>query len=166
MGLSYQEVVIALMGKHYDEVRELGRFAYRLGLVSSVGLALIALTPLAGIWFETVSGLTPDLAHFALVPTIILIPIPFLSVILSFQRGILVVAHETRHITWATAIEVIGIAIGFPILGWKLGLVGVTAATLAFLAGRSAGNVYLWRPSMRVVQRRPHGASPKSDIGG
>ena len=160
MGLSYQEVVIALLGKHYEEVRALGRFALGLGLASSVGLALVALTPLAGIWFEAISGLAPDLARFAIVPTIVLIPIPLLSVILSFQRGILVVAHETRPITWATAIEVIGIVIGFPILGWKLGMVGVTAATLAFLVGRSAGIVYLLRPSVRVVQRQATERTP------
>jgi hypothetical protein len=153
MGLSYQEVAIALMGKRFEHVRELGRFAVVLGVASSVSLAIVALTPVSRFWFETVSGLTPDLAAYAILPTAILIPIPFLSVILSYQRGIIVVGRATRPVTWATVIEVAGIALLFPILGWKLGMVGVTAASIAFVIGRLAGNLYLVAPCMRVVGR-------------
>jgi hypothetical protein len=152
MGLSYQEVAIALMGKRFEHLRELGRFALNLGIASSAGLALVALTPLAGAWFETVSGLTPDLASFAIVPAMVLIPIPFLSVILSYQRGILVAAHVTGPITWATVIEVLGVAIGFPILTARLGMVGVTAAAVSFVIGRLAGCLYLWDKCVRVVR--------------
>ena len=151
MGLSYQEVAIALMGRRFEHVRELGRFAWYLGIVSSAGLAMIALTPVAIFWFETASGLSPDLAGIAILPTIILVPIPLMSVILSYQRGILVNAHVTRPITWATVIEVAVVAVGFPILAWGIGIVGVTAAVIAFVVGRLAGNVYLIRPCVRVV---------------
>ncbi len=164
MGLSYQEVAIVLMGKRFEHARELGRFAVTLGIVSTCGLALVALTPLAGFWFETVSGLSPDLAQYAIPPTIILIPIPFMSVILSYQRGILVVARRTRPITWATAIEVAGIALIFQLLGWEMGVVGVTAASIAFVAGRSAGNLYLWAPCVRTV--RQQGAGGAEGAGG
>ncbi len=153
MGLSYQEVAIALMGKRYEHLQQLGRFAVTLGLVSSVGLGLVALTPLAWFWFETVSGLSAELAQFAIVPTMILVPIPFLSVILSYQRGILVVAHSTRPITWATVIEVGVVALGFPVLAWDLGWVGVKAAVTAFLVGRLAGNVFLIGPCRGAVAR-------------
>jgi hypothetical protein len=151
LGLSYQEVAIALMGKRHEHVRALGRFALTLGIASSAGLALVALTPLSGFWFRTISGLSPELATFAIAPTIILIPIPLLSVLLSFQRGILVVGHTTRPLTWATVIEVGGIALLFPLLGWKLGFVGVTAAALAFVAGRSGGNLFLITPCLRAL---------------
>ncbi len=46
MGLSYQEVAITLMGRQYEHVRELWRFALGLAFVTSAGLALIAFTPL------------------------------------------------------------------------------------------------------------------------
>ncbi len=152
MGLSYQEVAIALMGRRFEHVRELGRFAWYLGIVSSAGLAMIALTPVAIFWFETASGLSPDLADIAILPTIILVPIPLMSVILSYQRGILVNAHVTRPITWATVIEVAVVAAGFPILAWGFGIVGVTAAMIAFVSGRLIGNLFLIRPCMRVVR--------------
>jgi len=157
-GLSFQEVSIALMGDRFEHVKELMQFAVGLGLASTAGLALVAFTPVSTFWFQTVSGLSPELAHFAIAPTAVLVPIPFLSVMLSFQRGIAVVAHRTRPITWATAIEVAGIAIGFPLLGWKLGMVGVTAASMAFLVGRLASNAYLVSWSRAVL--RPSPVSP------
>lgn len=151
-GLSYQEVAIALMGRGFEHVRELTRFALMLGVAASAGLALVAFTPFSTFWFQTVSGLSPELAQFAITPTAVLVPVPLLSVLLSFQRGIAVVAHRTRPITWATAIEVAGIAIGFPVLGWKLGMVGVTAASLAFLVGRTASNMYLVSSSRMALR--------------
>lgn len=153
MGLSFQEVAIALMGQRYEHLRALWRFALGLGIAASVALALVALTPISRFWYETVSGLAPELARFAILPTIIIIPIPLLSVILSFQRAILMVGHTTRPVTWATAIEVAGIAVLFPLLGWKLGVVGVTAATIAFMVGRLAGNLSLVRPCVRAMRR-------------
>jgi hypothetical protein len=157
MGLSYQEVAIALMGQRYEHVRELGRFALGLGIISSVGLAVVAFTPLSGVWYQTVSGLSAELTHYAIHPTITLVPIPLLAVILSYQRGILVVGHVTRPITMATAIEVATIAVGFPVLSWRLGMVGVSAAMVTFLVGRLAGNLFLVRPCLQLV--RQHGKS-------
>ncbi len=166
MGLSYQEVAIALMGKRFEHVRELGRFAVYLGIASSAGLALVALTPLSGIWYETISGLSPELAEYAILPTMLLIPIPFMSVMLSYQRGIMVVARRTRPVTWATAIEVGGIAVIFPFLGWELGVIGVTASTVAFVAGRAAGNLYLWIPCVRAAGNvRAGGAEDAGEAG-
>ena len=154
LGLSFQEAAIALLGTDHEHVDELGRFGLWLGLASSVGLGLVAFTPLAGIWFESISGLTPELAAFALIPTMILVPIPGLSVLLSFQRAVLVQGRKTHPITVATSIEVAGIALLFTVFGWGVGLVGATAAFLAFLGGRLAGNVYLIRQCTRVLGNR------------
>ena len=151
MGLSYQEVAIALMGEGHAQVRPLGRFAVSLGLGSAVGLALVAIPAVGQVWFGTVSGLGPELIPIATSATALLIPIPFLSVLLSYQRAILVVARDTRPITWATVIEVAGIALLFPILGWWAGVVGVSAAAIAFLVGRLGGNLYLVRPCARAI---------------
>jgi hypothetical protein len=151
MGLSFQEVGIALMGREFEHFRPLARFAAVLGLASMSVLGLVALTPAANFWFVSVSGLSPDLARFAILPTIILVPLPFLGVLLSFQRGILVVARNTRPITIATALEVAGIAILFPLLGWKFGMVGVTAAAVSILTGRIAANSFLMAPCRKAI---------------
>jgi progressive ankylosis protein len=145
-GLSYQEAAIALVGRQGEYRRELGRFAAGLAAVASGGLGLIAFTPMARVWFEGVSGLEPSLAALAFVPAQIIALGPALSVIMGFQRAILVQARRTRPITVATAIEVCAIALLFPFFAWGMGWMGVTAAMVSLICGRSLGVAFLtWR---------------------
>jgi hypothetical protein len=151
LGLSYQEVAIALIGKRLEHVRVLWRFALGLAVASSLGLALIGFTPLSRLWFETISGLSGELTAFAILPTRVLVAMPALSVFLSFQRAILVQGRFTRPITMATVIEVGGITLALAALIGGLNVVGVTAAAIAFVAGRLGGTVYLVPPCRRVL---------------
>ncbi len=143
MGLAYQEVGIALLGERLEGLRPLAGFAARLGAFASGGLALVAFTPLAEIWFGTVSGLSPELTRFALTPTRLLVAIPALSVLLSFQRSLLVARRRTGAITWATVLEVLGIVAALAVGIGPAGLVGAVAAAAAFVVGRLASTAYL-----------------------
>jgi len=116
-------------------------------------MGLVVFTPLADVWFRDVSGLPPELTAAALVPARIMAVLPALSVLLSWQRAVLVQGRTTRPITGATVLEVAGIAALFPLFGWGIGLTGVTAAVLAFLCGRAAGNLFLLRPVRAVLGR-------------
>ena len=91
------------------------------------------LTDWGGVYLSPGLGSSPELAAFAVWPARILTPLPALSVLLSYQRAVLVLARRTRPITVATAVEVATIAALFVVGGWIVGMVGVTAAFLAFL---------------------------------
>ena len=143
MGFAYQDAAIALIGERFEHYRELRRFCFTLGAVATAGLALVAFTPLCQLSFITLSGLTPELTSFALNPARIIVPLPFLSVLLSFQRAILVEGRRTQHITWASVIEVTAVAVLFLTLGFGFEVVGATAAFTAFLGGRLLSTVYL-----------------------
>jgi len=97
-----------------------------------------------------------------LLPTIIMVPMASLSVLLSLQRGILVVARRTRPITIATALEVGGIAVLFPLLGWRAGMVGVTAAAVSLLVGRIIANSFLTMACGKAMGRPGWPESPPS----
>ena len=154
MGLAFQDVAIALMGERLENFRELRRFALTLGGATSLGIALVGFTPLSHVWFVSISGLTPELTAFALIPTRLLVPLPFLSVILSLQRAILVEGRRTQHITVASAVELAAVALVFVSLGWGLNLVGATAAFAAFLGGRLASNAYLLPSCASVIRTK------------
>jgi len=152
LGLSFQEAAIALIGDRFEHVQEVRRFSLYLAFGSSAAMALVAFTPLAGLWYSGVSGLTPELATLAIVPTMLLVPMPGISVWLSFQRGILVTGRRTGPITVATAIEVGLIAVLFALTAWGFGWIGVTAAFFGFTAARAVANAYLSRQGDRILR--------------
>ena len=142
-GLSYQEVIIAKIGEDKSGYIPLRNFAVILAGVLSSILLLIAFTPLAEIWFKDVSGLSDFLSDFARTPLKIIAIIPALTVLISFQRSILVSDKNTGPITWGTAIEFFVIVIVMFISINIFSFVGAVAATLSFVIGRAAANIYL-----------------------
>jgi len=152
IGLSYQDATIAMIGSRHEHYPELRRFGTGLGLATTALLALVVFTPLADVWFITISGLTPELAQVALLPARIIVLLPGLSVLLSFQRGILVRGRRTKPITVATALEVGTVAVVFPTMAWGVGAVGATSAFTAFLVGRAVSTTYLLPWSRSVLR--------------
>jgi len=142
-GLSYQEVAIAVLGRSWGNLKRVRQFAGLLGLLATGGFAAIALTPLADVWLQRVSGLAPDLADFAHTPLHIIVLMPGLSVLLSLQRSLLVARRTTGPITRAALVEVSGIAAVLVVTVFWRDWVGVTAATAAYLAGRMLANASL-----------------------
>ncbi len=143
IGLSYLEVVIALLGDRQRHYRQIRNFARGLALCTVGALASIAFTPLASVWLQDVSALPFELRTFALPPIQVLAVFPALSVLLSVQRGTLVHARRTPPITWATLLEVSTVVASLMVCIHLFDLVGATAAAIALLTGRVVGNAWL-----------------------
>ncbi|HSJ24852.1 MAG TPA: hypothetical protein VK929_09305 [Longimicrobiales bacterium] len=154
MGFSYQEAAIALLGRRCEHIRILSSFGLYMAVAASGGMALVAFTPLADVWFGTVSGLPPDLVAYARPAAQILVLFPGMAVLLALQQAVLVHGRSTRPITVASAIEVATIALLFVLCGWVLEMTGVNAAVIALMGGRAAGNVFLMWPVREVLARR------------
>jgi hypothetical protein len=154
MGLSFQEVAISLVGKSFENYQRIRNFALTLAVTVVFGLASIAFTPLARIWFHNVSGLSMELTDFALLPLQIMCLMPGLAVVLSLQRAILVSARKTASITWATIIEVSGIVAVLFVTIFYFKLNGAVSACLAFIFGRLSANLYLIYPYSASVKMK------------
>lgn len=150
-GLAYQEIAIALLGARRESYPALRKFAWTLGFCCTVGLATIAFTPLAGVWFAGISGLTPDLGAVALPAIRIMSFMPLLTVLVCFQRAILVSARTTRAITAGTVVEVGGVLLLLFAGVDGLAMVGANAAGCAYVLGRAAAVLYLNNPSRKAV---------------
>lgn len=144
-GLAFQETCIALLGDDGGGRKPLASFGALLAAASAGALALVAFTPASRLWLESVAGLRPELASFAIAPLRLLAVLPALEVLVSFQRALLVHARRTPPITWATAIEVAGIASLIWAATVWLDLVGAVAAAAAILLGRLAASAFLCR---------------------
>jgi len=151
LGLSFQEVVITLIGKNKEHYQDLKKFAFRLSVAVVAILGLIAFTPLVKIWFGSVSGLSFELSRLAYLPTRILFVLPGLTVWISFQRGILVNTKMTTPIIWATALEVSFIVLVLLVTIFQMKFIGVVAAAYAYIIGRLAANFFLLPFQHRAV---------------
>ncbi len=152
LALSFQEVVIALLGDNNEGYSKLRNFALFLGIFTFVGLAILTFTPLLKIWFLNISGLSLQLTTFSYLPTRILILLPPLSVLVALQRSILVKMEKTTPITWATIIEIVVIILILQFTIVQLNFIGIVAAALAFNAGRLCANLFLLPHQLKAVR--------------
>ncbi|MFK5925336.1 MAG: hypothetical protein QM483_01780 [Desulfuromusa sp.] len=146
IGLSYQEVAIALVSENQNNYLKVRNFAVVLGIFTSVSLSLIAFTPLSRLWFQNLSGLNDPLTIFATLPLQIMAIFPALTVLICFQRSILIVTRITNPISIATAIEAMGIFLVLLLAMLSFPLPGIVAASLAYVIGRLLAIAALQRP--------------------
>jgi hypothetical protein len=104
---------------------------------------VVVFTPLAAVWYRTVSGLAPDLAAFALLPGGLLVLLPFLESVLAYQRGVLVRSHRTAPISAAVALQLAVTTATFALMVLGFKTVGAVAVGPALTAGYVAGTVVL-----------------------
>ena len=143
IGLSYQEVVIALIGERFEGYTALRSFSYSLAGIFSLILLLTVFTPLADLWFEVFSGLSPELYDFARTPLRIMSFVPALTIILCWQRAMAINTRNNILITYAVGIECTCIVIGMSLgayFGWYTGAI-IACSSLSL--GRLAGCLFL-----------------------
>jgi len=162
-GLTFQEVAITLFNQNRASFLPLRRFAGWLVVATTGALALLVLTPLVDLWLREVAGLAGELARFARLPMALITLLPAITALTCFQRALLVVARTTRPITWATGVEVAGIAGTLFALTALAGWIGAVAAVAAMVTGRLAAMLYLLPHSARALrgaQAEPVKGSP------
>ncbi len=153
IGLSFMEVVIALIGKDFQGYIPIRNFAYGLALFTSGCLLLIALTPLSDLWLLQVAGLSAELIDFSTLPLILMAMLPAGSVISSFQRGLLMEGRKTRPISTATVIEAAVIFGLLTLLLLYTSFSGALCAALAYVIGRLVAILWMIIPCRLVLNR-------------
>jgi hypothetical protein len=153
IGLSYQEVGVALLGERYEAYTPLRNFALFLFSAMVICLGLIAFTPLVTFWYRYVAGLSLELGQFSYLPTQIMVLLPGLTVWISFQRSILICGKKTGPITWATLVEVMLIVVVLFASISYFNAIGVVATALAYMIGRFGANLYLISPCSQMLKR-------------
>ncbi len=151
-GLSYQEVGVALIKSKHDYIL-LKNFALimAIGVVSVLGL--VSFTPIGDLWLLNVAGLSNSLADFARFPLMLYTIFPATTVWINFQRSVLVCVRDTKHITYASGIEVAGILLVLLVTVNFLSMIGVVAAIIAYTFGRSFAVGYLIFPFTKAKNK-------------
>lgn len=99
-GVAYSEVVIAMIGRNgaYAAMR---RFVVGLISIMTIGILLIAATPLGSIWFGRITGLSDELLSIARTGLWLALLLPGLSALQSWFQGIVMHHKRTNAITEA-----------------------------------------------------------------
>jgi hypothetical protein len=153
-GIAMQEVVIALAGEGESNRRLLARFTLRTGAAATAVFGLFVFTPLATVWYGTVSGLSPELTAFALLPGALLVLLPFLESVLSYERGVLVRSHRTTPISVAVAVQLTVTCAIYALMLLALKTVGAVAVGPALTAGYAAGVAVLVTNARKTSNQR------------
>jgi Na+-driven multidrug efflux pump len=153
-GMAFSEVVVALIDERGAR-RVLWRFTLLLTFASTALLLLVAVTPLASLWFGEVSGLSPELTALAASTVWIALPMAGSRALQSWYQGVLVGAQRTGPITESVLVFLV---VCSAILWW--GARGATAPGLhvalwAFSIARVVQTVWLWWRSRAEVRALP-----------
>ncbi len=150
LGYAYNEVVVALLDQEGSSIY-LWKFTKRLLTGVSLLHLMIAITPLAYLWFNYVSGISPVLVSIALTGFWLAIPMPALSVLQSWFQGALLYQRETRAIPESMAIFLLTVLIvlGAGVLTGKF--IGLYVAMFAFSFAIFMQVAWMWFRSRRVL---------------
>jgi hypothetical protein len=145
VGAAYNEVVIAHLDRRGASV-VLARFSRWLALGTTLGLVVIAATPLSRVWFGTISGLSGSLMNLARSCLWITILLPALAATQSYFQGVIMHSKRTRSITEAVFVYLVSSVV---ILGIGITWGGASGAFVA-LASIAVGEVlrtawFFWR---------------------
>lgn len=151
MGFAYNEVVVALLDQR-GSTANLRRFAYALMAISTLGILLIALTPLSTFWFVQVSGLDPQLGALARGGLLAAALWPGLSVLQNWFQGVLVNQRKTYQVTISVVILVAATLSALVIGTAMKQFVGLYVGISAFVIGQAAQVAWLWWASRPVLE--------------
>lgn len=147
---AFNEVVVATIGRPGGRAA-LSAFAWRLGLGTSGLLALVALTPLAGLWFGTLQDLDADLVELGVVALLFALPFPFAQARMSLYTGSLVHAERTRAIGESVLVFIVGAAVLLVLGVYLWDRAGVHQAALALSVAAVAQTLWLLRSQRRAA---------------
>jgi len=149
-GFSYQEVGIAMLGKHTSAYRMVERVARKITVATTLAMAVVVWTPLLEWIFLNVFALPESLVQMAIWPTRLLTVAPFTAATYSVARAVMISYRRTVHVTASMVIEV-GTTTSVILVFVGLGNPnGVLSASLAITAGIVASVAYAVMVSKRI----------------
>jgi hypothetical protein len=111
------------------------------------------LTPAASWWYGNISGLAPELVALAILPTILLAPVPLLNALISWNRSLLIHHKQTKWISGAVALNMatlLALMLGLP---YFIAGPGAVSAAIAYSASLVAEWLFLWWVSEHRYER-------------
>lgn len=152
-GTAFNEVVVSMLDEPHS-AGPLRRFMLAMVVITSALMVLIAVTPLAMLWFDQISGLKPHLASLARAGLWFALPLPAMSVLQSWFQGAILHGKRTRGLTESVVVYILtdGVILLAGVAWGKT--TGFYVGWLAFMSAAVAQSAWLWlrsRPAMQEI---------------
>ncbi len=135
------EVVIARM-REDDAEPALRRFSWTMTGVSLGTMVLFVATPAARFYFDQIQSAAPGVVEVALVGLLLLVPLPALSTLTSWYRGLLIHRKRTPAVNRAMMVRLLvtGLVLG---TGLAMRASGIATAAAAIVLSSAAEMAFL-----------------------
>ncbi|MGH2535975.1 MAG: hypothetical protein ACRDHL_01110 [Candidatus Promineifilaceae bacterium] len=141
-GFALPEAVIALSdGMH--TFRPLRRFTFLLALVSTLLMATIVMTPLRDVYIFVIQDMAPEVGQLAADGLALFLPLPALTLLIAWLRGLLIHQETTRAINAGMGVNLVVTALLLG-LGLSQGWPGIRTAAIAFNLAALVEFFFLW----------------------
>ncbi len=162
LGFAYNEVVVSLMDRP-GAPQALRRFTTLLAAGTLLVMVLIAATPVAELWFRTISGLDAEVAELARQGLWLGLLWPALDVIRNYFQGTIVYGRQTRGVTESVVVYLV--VSGALLLAGvaRQSFTGLEVGLVAFMAGTGAQIGWLWWRSRPILRRDRQAATEPTD---
>lgn len=161
--MALPEVTIAL-NEERESQAAIRRFAFGVGLTLTVFLALVAFTPLSGVYFHSLIGVTTDLSSIAQQGAGLALLMPLALSFVTTSRGLLTAQRNTRPQAVAMVLELLTL-VAVLVAGVLLNQPGVSMAAFGMSAALVVEAIYLWivlRGKPFARKAKPDDAMPKT----
>lgn len=149
-GLAFNEVVVALIAAP-GGIRALRDFATKLALATASLLALVALTPLAELWFRGWSHLDVQLAELGALALHFAVVLPALNAAQSYFQGALVHTRRTRAVTESTVVSLATTCIGLAVCVQQTRWPGLVCTAAMMSLGNLFQTIWLYGRARGVL---------------
>ena len=134
--ISYQEIVISLVGKTYENYKSLKIFAFKLGSTLTFLYALLVFSPLKKLVFHSIFDLPKHLIPFAEKDLQILFFIPGLTLFICFMRSVFIASRKTIFVTYSSMCEVAVVSSSLILFTQGTDFHGALCIVLSLVLGR------------------------------
>jgi O-antigen/teichoic acid export membrane protein len=136
------EVVIALT-KGEETFKPLRRFSLSLVLGTSIFMCLFVLTPLVDFYLYGIQDTTKLVGTIASKSLLLFIPLPALTVMISWIRGLLINRSVTKAVNAGMVVNLV-VTIILLVIGVRQQWPGINAAAIALVAAAFVEFLFLW----------------------
>lgn len=140
--MALPEVTIAL-SEEKESQASLRRFAFGVGITLMIFLALVAFTPLSGVYFHSLIGVTTDLSSIAQQGAMLALLMPMALSFVTTSRGLLTSRRNTRPQAVAMVLELVTLG-AVLVIGVVLNQPGVPMAALGMSTAMVVEAIFLW----------------------